>query len=335
MRRYFSRLGMSYFIGAFIIYGIQLLVLAAVRALCPQWLSNMTGYLLLSIIPMYLIGQPAMAFIISRIPAQGIKHSRSMTAGQLLTAFCIGYGILYISNFAGMMITFMIGNIKGSPVQNVLSEVVLKADPVVVFVFTVLCAPVAEEWLFRKLLTDRAVKYGEGIAVLLSGLMFGLFHGNLNQFVYAFTVGLFWAFIYIKTGRLRYTVILHMMMNFMSNAANLLFRGFGGYDELMYVIAELQRNPSASATDLLAVMTDKLGGVMLIGLYSSVALGIALTGIILFFVNLKKFRLAPSEAVQQETRLSAGAKLSAAILNPGMLLFAGFWIIMIVRQLMM
>lgn len=335
MRRYFSRLGMSYFIGALIIYGIQLIVLAAANTLCPQWLSNITGYLLLSMIPVYLIGQPAMAFIISRIPAQGIKHSRSMTAGQLLTAFCIGYAISFVSNFAGTVITFIIGDIKGSPVQNVLSERLLKADPVVVFVFTVLCAPVAEEWLFRKLLTDRAVKYGEGIAVLLSGLMFGLFHGNLNQFVYAFTLGLFLAFIYVKTGRLRYTVILHMMMNFMGNAANLLLGRFDDYNELMREAAELQRSSSAAATDLLTTMTDRLGDVMLIGLYSSVALGIALTGIILFFANLKKFRLAPSEAVQQEERLSAQAKLSAAILNPGMLLFAGFWIIVIVRQLMM
>ena len=64
----------------------------------------------------------------------------------------------------------------------------------------VLCAPVAEELIFRKLLIDRLTQYGEGVAVLFSGLMFGLFHGNLNQFVYAFVLGLCFGFIYVKTG---------------------------------------------------------------------------------------------------------------------------------------
>ena len=49
---------------------------------------------------------------------------------------------------------------------------------------------------------------------MVSGLMFGLFHGNLNQFVYAFVLGLFLAFLYVKTGNLKITIALHMMINF-------------------------------------------------------------------------------------------------------------------------
>ena len=71
------------------------------------------------------------------------------------------------------------------------------------FIIAVLIAPTAEELLFRKLLTERIVKYGELAAVLASGLFFGLFHGNLNQFSYAFLLGLFLGFIYVKTGKLR------------------------------------------------------------------------------------------------------------------------------------
>ena len=47
--------------------------------------------------------------------------------------------------------------------------------------------------------------------MLFSGLMFGLFHGNLNQFVYAFVLGLCFGFIYVKTGNIRYTIGLHML----------------------------------------------------------------------------------------------------------------------------
>lgn len=334
MKKYFSRLGMSYFAGTLIIYAVQLIVIGAVRALCPQWLNNMTIYLILSMLPMYLIGQPAMAFLITRIPAQTIERDRPMTAGQLLAAFCISLAIMYVSNFVGTVITFMIGIAKGSAVQNVLSELVLEADPLVVFVFTVLCAPAAEELLFRKLLADRAVKYGEKTAVLLSGLMFGLFHGNLNQFVYAFTLGMFFAFIYVKTGRIRYTIILHMMVNFMGGVASTLIVKFSNYDELMYAALELQRDPAGDASGFLTAMTDNMGGMMLMSLYSCIVLAIVLTGIILFFMNLKKFRLTSPKENRHEETISAGARLSAVLLNPGMLLFIIFWVVMIVRQLL-
>lgn len=37
--------------------------------------------------------------------------------------------------------------------------------------------------LFRKFLLDRVVDYGEAVAVILSGVMFGLYHANLSQFM--------------------------------------------------------------------------------------------------------------------------------------------------------
>ena len=65
---------------------------------------------------------------------------------------------------------------------------------IVTFLYMVICAPILEEYIFRKLIVDRTVKYGQGVAVVLSGLMFGLFHGNLNQFAYAFYWECFWHF---------------------------------------------------------------------------------------------------------------------------------------------
>ena len=48
---------------------------------------------------------------------------------------------------------------------------------------SVIIAPVMEELVFRKYLVDRLVPYGQKTAVVLSGLFFGLFHGNFISFL--------------------------------------------------------------------------------------------------------------------------------------------------------
>ena len=77
-------------------------------------------------------------------------------------------------------------------------------------------APVFEELIFRKVLIDRTVKYGEYVSIVLSGIMFGLLHGNFSQFFFAALIGMLFAYIYIRTGRIRYTIFLHMAINLSS-----------------------------------------------------------------------------------------------------------------------
>jgi len=77
-------------------------------------------------------------------------------------------------------------------------------------------APVFEELIFRKVLIDRTIKYGEYVSIVLSGMMFGLLHGNFQQFFFAALIGMLFAYIYIRTGRVRYTIFLHMAINLSS-----------------------------------------------------------------------------------------------------------------------
>lgn len=76
-----------------------------------------------------------------------------------------------------------------------------------------LIAPAAEELLFRRLLLRRLRPYGERFALVASALCFGLFHGNLNQFFYAFLLGLVLAELALSTGCLWQAVLLHALVN--------------------------------------------------------------------------------------------------------------------------
>ena len=74
-------------------------------------------------------------------------------------------------------------------------------------------APLGANWCRNKLLIDRIHVYGEGTAIVLSGVAFGLFHGNLSQFFYAAFLGCMFAFLYVRTGRILYPILLHAAIN--------------------------------------------------------------------------------------------------------------------------
>ena len=86
----------------------------------------------------------------------------------------------------------------------------------------VIFGPVLEELIFRKLMIDRTRGYGEKTAIIFSSICFGLFHGNLTQFLYAACAGLFLGYVYCKTGKVLHTMLMHMLLNATSSCILLL-----------------------------------------------------------------------------------------------------------------
>ena len=221
IRRHFSKIGFAYLAGSIVIYAVQFLASMVGKKFVPGVMADANGSFIVLMLTMYGISMPFMGWLVSRIPTQKIEE-RKMTAGQWIIAFLMCYGLMYAGNLIGTALTFGIGMVKGTGVDNPLVSTVMQPNPWVTFIIAVLIAPTAAELLFRKFLTERIVKYGELAAVLASGLFFGLFHGNLNQFSYAFLLGLLLAYVYYRTGLLRVSVALHMVLNFFGAAVSLL-----------------------------------------------------------------------------------------------------------------
>lgn len=317
-KKHFSSLGLMYFFGALIIIGVQVAVSMLVLAFAPSLLDNPNLSLLVSMLPTYAIAFPLTSLLIRQVPGVQMKK-HNMKPTQLLGAFAISYALMYLSNLAGQFFTNIIGIIKGSPVDDAIADLVSELNPLTALFVMVLLAPALEEWIFRKLLVDRTIRYGEGTAIFLSGLMFGLFHGNLNQFVYTFLVGAFWAFIYVKTGRLRYTIYLHMALNFMGSVGSLFF---------LDAISTLEGG--SSAMNGFHFLLGMLLPLAIVIPYLIVVFGLVISGIVLFVTNWKRFRLIPAELfIPKEKRFSV------IFLNVGMILYVLFWIIQIILQLFM
>ena len=215
--------------------------------------------------------------------------------------------------------------LKRSVVQNEIFNVTSAVSMWSILLYMVICAPLMEEYVFRKLIVERTVRYGQGVAVLVSGLMFGLFHGNLNQFAYAFTLGVFLAFLYVKTGNLKITIALHMMINFMGGfVSSLLFKMI---DIEEYMDLALRGNQKA----MMEFLMENLLGVVLYMMLGVFVIGVVIAGAVLWIISLvkKKFTFAQGMIV-----IPRGKKFTTVMLNGGMIFYCIFWIGMILWQLL-
>ena len=307
IRRHFSKIGFAYLAGSIVIYAVQFLAAMVGKKFVPGVMADANGSFILLMLTMYGISMPFMGWLVSRIPAQKIEE-RKMTAGQWIIAFLMCYGLMYAGNLIGTALTFGIGMVKGTGVDNPLVSTVMQLNPWVTFVIAVLIAPTAEELLFRKLLTERIVKYGELTAVLASGLFLG--------------------FIYVKTGKLRYTIGLHMAINFIGSSLGTWMLRVTGYMDTMETLAEFLNTKNL---EVLADLGNGIVGMFIFGSYASLILMMAGAGLILTWLNRKKFVCcAPEEKVA-----SLGKKKAAVMIgNPGILLYGAFWIGIMIWQLL-
>lgn len=90
-------------------------------------------------------------------------------------------------------------------------------------------APLMEEFLFRGLIFKRMRAYLKPVpSILISAFVFGLMHGNAVQFVYAFILGIFMAYVYEKFKTIWASVVFHAGANLISLVVTMIMPE-GGY----------------------------------------------------------------------------------------------------------
>lgn len=90
------------------------------------------------------------------------------------------------------------------------------SDPLSLFVmfFAIAVAPaIFEEFAFRCCALGALKKFGKGFAVFSVSIIFGLIHGNVIQFVFAFFVGLILAYITVQTDNVLIAMVIHGINN--------------------------------------------------------------------------------------------------------------------------
>jgi len=159
IKKDFSKIGLFMFIGSIIIIAVQAISSIMTKRI-PFIAENPNLSMLAGMMPTYLIAMPIIFLMFKKIPVTINREKKKMKPLHILAAFCISYAVMYFSNIIGMLTTGVISIFKGSAVDNVMANVAAKLNLPVLFFLTVICAPIMEELMFRKMLIDRTYKYG-------------------------------------------------------------------------------------------------------------------------------------------------------------------------------
>lgn len=91
----------------------------------------------------------------------------------------------------------------------------LVAQIIYLFHITVLPA-FFEEFAYRGVILSRLRRFGDGFAILISAILFGVMHGNLVQAPFAFILGLVFGYFYVLTGSIWVGAVIHFLNNLIS-----------------------------------------------------------------------------------------------------------------------
>lgn len=107
-------------------------------------------------------------------------------------------------------------------------------NPFLLSLFCIAVIPaVFEESVYRGVFYQEYRKINPVGAIFFSALLFALLHGNLNQFTYAFVMGIIMAFVIEATDSILSTMIIHFTTNGMSVLALYALRKLKYSDEIL------------------------------------------------------------------------------------------------------
>lgn len=202
-----------------------------------------------------ILAFPAVVYMVVRrlSYAETVRFKKMKIADMLLTLL---FGILVqpvITLISALSMVFA-KNVTGASVFEI-------ADRVPSFVCLLLVAvmpAVMEETVYRGVFYNEYGKINPLKAALLSGLMFGIMHGNINQFCYAAAMGIIFAFLVEATGSILSTMLVH----FWTNAASVVM--FYIYPKL-YEVAKNYYNmyKEYGNTTMAAMMEETFGDMTL------------------------------------------------------------------------
>ncbi len=313
-RAYMTRVGLGFSLLAVLFvacgYGFSYLALLLKPELLTTWWFDWV----LSLVPLYAIALPCMLLILRTIPAaphNGTYPFRGAEVrkprfrfGWWIVLFIICVGYLYIGSLISNGLMNLLSAITGKDYADILQSMTADAPLWLIFLATVVIAPIGEEFMFRKLLIDRARQYGDTAAILLSAAMFALFHRNFFQLIYTFLIGLILAYVYTRTGKYWLSVSLHAAGNFVGGVLSKLMISLIGEEAL------------ESPETLMELLQANPLGMLAYYLYTMMIYSALIASVVLTIVLFRKRKL--SRGTQSLTR---GETASVMYLNAGILLF--------------
>ena len=303
--KFFSKIGINYLIYAISALIIQIIAVNILGATNSTLLNDFNVITILSAISNYVLPFPILFYLMKKIDAQTLEK-QNLNLKTFLLYLSITFTLMWIGNIIGLAITSALGIIFQTEITNPVETLINSSDIWLNLILISVAGPIFEEIFFRKLLIDRTIKYGARVSIILSAVIFGFFHGNISQFFYAFLLGGFFAYVYIRTGKIIYTMILHIIVNLMGSVVSL------------FVVQSAQTFISNTYTSI---------DIVIVLIYVLIILSALLVGVI----GLSRFKKAKFNGCKTQIYLKNPIK--TILLNPGMILLILFFVAEIIYML--
>lgn len=207
----------------------QFILILPLIMFAPTLLESPIVGSLIGSLAMYAIAMPFSLLIFSTSKPVREPIKQKLGVFPMLCLVAVSLGLTVAGNLIGSYVNGIISALTGKETFNPVAEMTDGLPIPLAFLTLVILAPIFEEIFLRKLVIDRIRHHGDGFAILFSGIVFGLIHGNLSQFFYAALLGMLFGAVYCYTGSLKHSILLHMAVNFMGGVYSLIMvRAFGG-----------------------------------------------------------------------------------------------------------
>ncbi len=185
-RRSYSRIGASFSVMIVVWMALVFVLGSGISMLHREAAHWMWVSLLVSDCSLYLVAVPLAYLMLKSVPEEPTRKF-GMTFGELFEWFLVSLAIVFVGGLLGNALAALF---SGDMAQNRLDNIVGGIPAWLNILAVVVVGPIVEEWLCRKQIIARVRRYGERLAIVVSALIFALFHLNLYQFFYAFGLGL-------------------------------------------------------------------------------------------------------------------------------------------------
>ena len=175
------------------------------------FLTGLTG--ILAMIPaLYFYRRDKVRRIVGGlIPAQ---KKVPLSLPEILLLLLAGAGLAQYGNF---LMALLQSVISSSAYQDSMSRITEGKSLFMMIFWMGIVAPAAEEMIFRWLIYLRLRDWMKlPVAAVISGLIFGIYHGNVVQGIYASILGTVFACILEMSGNIYSSMLLHMGANIWS-----------------------------------------------------------------------------------------------------------------------
>lgn len=171
-----------------------------------------------------------------RVSFRDLFQTESLRFGQIVMYLAMGVGIQVLAGEAYSLIEAYLLSGDTTLAEADFSYYSTAKSTIVAMLYTCILAPLTEELLYRgfvmKALSCVSVRFG----IIVSALVFGLAHGNVEQFVLAFPMGLLLGKITARHNSLAPALLTHMGINTIGGVMNLLDAKFSSDIGQFFVI---------------------------------------------------------------------------------------------------